>query len=113
MQTPSYALGNGGQWGTAAVPFPPSPSTQLAWNSTPVVKEHRGDSTSFQAFDEVLQAPSSAYVLPSAPVYITVGATAFADAASEYDTVDVDFASHDPEKYLLIESIDISLHPAT
>jgi hypothetical protein len=88
-------------------------TTSLAWNSTPVVKQHRGDSTFFQIFDEVLQAPCTAYVLPDTPIYITVGATAFADAVSEYDTVDIDFASHDPEKYLLIESIDISLDPAT
>jgi hypothetical protein len=88
-------------------------TTQLAWNSTPVVKQDRGDSTFFQAFDEVLQAPCTAYVLPETTIYITVGATAFADAASEYDTVDIDFASHDPEKYLLVESVDISLDPAT
>ncbi len=86
---------------------------QLASNSTPVVNQHRGNSTFFQAFDQVMQAPCTAYVLPETPVFITVGAYSNAWASSEFDTVDVDFASHDPEKYLLIESIDISLDPAT
>ena len=82
--------------------------------ATTVVKQHRGDSRFFQAFDQVLQAPCTGYVLPDPnnPVFITVGASSTAGATSDDDTVEVDFSSHDPEKFIHIESIEISMDPA-
>jgi len=83
-----------------------------AYCATPVVKESVSDATNFYSFDQVLQAPCTSFVTANNPVFIAVGASVHGKARSDYATVDVDFSSHNPEKHILVESIDLSLDPA-
>ncbi len=76
---------------------------------TNIIDEKHADSTYQRAFNDVFQAPCTAYVSANAPVLITVGAYATGVGQSDYATVDLDFMSPNPQKFILVKSIDYSL----
>jgi hypothetical protein len=84
---------------------------QIGYAASGIINEDFTDAKYQQLFDNVYQSPCSAYVLANAPVLITVAAFANGYGGSNYASIDLDFMSPNPQKFMLVKSIDYTIAP--